>query len=185
MRYALAIAAVLVACVVTGLTACGTETAKIGVVDVKRVYDESKYKGHYERLIQEFYAGKRREGEALRQTVAKRIEDIRLEAMMLTDEGKKGKQKEMLAEELKLKEFARNAQRAVEDKKRQYLGEFEETVTTIVKELAAEKGLDLVFNSAAVLYNKDAYDYTELVLKRINEAFAKQYGDAGSSDEGS
>lgn len=80
--------------------------------------------------------------------------------------------------EQKVKEFrtkAANAQREVQQKKMAVekalegaLANVQATVLQIVKEVAAEKKLNVVLSSGAVLYAEPALDITDEVLKRLN-----------------
>ncbi|MDX2094542.1 MAG: OmpH family outer membrane protein [Alphaproteobacteria bacterium] len=91
------------------------------------------------------------------------------------------KQKDMAdkaAFEKKVKDFrakAANEQREVQSKKAQLdksfagaLDEIQKTVFEIVKQVAAEKKLNLVVSSSQVLYADPALDITEDVLKRLD-----------------
>lgn len=86
---------------------------------------------------------------------------------------------EKAAFEQKVKEFrtkAANAQREVAQKKmavekalESALANVQSTVLQVVKEVAAEKKLNLVVSSGAVLYTDATLDITDEVLKRLNE----------------
>lgn len=86
---------------------------------------------------------------------------------------------EKAAFEQKVKEFrtkAANAQREVQQKKiavekalESALASVQSTVLQVVKEVAAEKKLNLVVSSGAVLYTDPTLDITDEVLKRLNE----------------
>lgn len=86
---------------------------------------------------------------------------------------------EKAAFEQKVKEFrsrAANAQREVAQKKmavekalESALANVQTTVLQVVKEVAAEKKLNLVVSSGAVLYTDSTLDITDEVLKRLND----------------
>jgi len=176
MRYAVAIAAIVLVTLGVGRVATGTETAKIGVVSVTRVYEESKYKSEYERILSGLFKKVQAEVDGRRQ----KIVAMKSEMFLYSDEHRKEKQEEITAEENNLKRYAAEAQEKLNRQKVAFLQEFEKKATAIVEVVATEQELDLVVNSAMVIYNKDAKDLTDTVLEKLNELFDKEHAEDGS-----
>ena len=157
-----------------------------GIVDVKRVVDECEYRKLYESRIEELLQRKRLESVDLKQEVDKKIGDLQREQFLRSDEAKEGIQKEIDAQEQRLRDFAIEAKKAVEEENRKYSDELESKVKAIVGAVAEERGVDIVLNSMAVLYKSGVIDLTDLVLARLNEEYRKEHGGtaAGGTDAG-
>lgn len=171
MRYAVAIAAIVLVTLVVGRVATGTEASKIGVVDVKRVYDENKFKQGHTRALEELLGNVEKERDERRQ----KIEAMKREMFLLSDEHRGQKQEEITAEETKLSEYLKQAQKRFQELNASFLQEFEERVTAIVEEVATAEGLDLVLNKNAVIYNKTARDLTDMVIEKLNALFEEAH----------
>jgi Skp family chaperone for outer membrane proteins len=177
MRYALTVTAiVLIGVAAAGATearAAAAEAPKIGIVNMQRVYEESKYKAEYEKKVQDLVTSIRLK----RSETIQKIEKMRQGMILLTDEARKKKQAEINGEENKLKEYLVQAQQDVEAQKRTFLKEFEEKVTAIVEEVATEDGLNLVLNSVMVIFNNGTLDLTDAVLTKLNELFDSEHAE--------
>lgn len=173
MRYALTVTAIVLIGVAAASAAVAAEAPNIGIVDMQRVYKESKYKAEYETKVLELVTSIRVElSEGLQ-----KIEKMKQDMFLLTDEARKRKQAEITGEQNKLKEYRDQAEREVEVQKRQYLKEFEEKVTAIVEEVATAEGLNLVLNSVMVIFNNGALDLTDAVLTKLNELFDSEHAE--------
>ena len=189
MRYAVTVTAI----VLIGVAAAGAaaaaearadaaETPKIGIVDMQRVYEESKYKTEYEKKVQDLVTSIRLK----RSETIQKIEKMRQGMILLTDEARKTKQAEITGEENKLKEYLVQAQQDVEAQKRTFLKEFEEKVSAIVEEVATADGLNLVLNSVMVIFTNGTLDLTDAVLTKLNELFDSEHAetDTGPKEAG-
>jgi outer membrane protein len=183
MRYLAAIAAIGFVALLAPTAALGTEAAKIGIVDMKRVYEESKYRTEHEQRVEELSRQKQAVWNQLKADFDRHVEEARKEMLLLTEEAKAAKQAELAAEARRLQEFEREAQRAIAEQSREYLKTLEDKVGAIVEALAAEQGLDLVLNRGAVIYNKNVTDLTDAVLEKLNAMYDEEHAEA-SSDEG-
>ena len=196
MRYAMAVlVAVVIALVVSwaaaageaaggGPPASGGGAITIGIVDVKRVVEECEYRKLYESRLEELRQRKQLEGVDLKQDVDKKIGDLQREQFLRTDETKEEIQKEINAQEQRLRDFMVDARKAVEDETRKYSEELENKLKAIVGAVAEERGINIVLNSIAVLYKNGVIDLTELVLTKLNEEYRNEHGDtaAGGAD---
>jgi outer membrane protein len=183
MRYAGAIAAIgLVALVAIPAGALGTEPAAIGVVDMQRVIEESKYRAELDRSLDELREKKQTEWNERKKAFDDRLAEAKKEMLLLTDEAKAAKNAELAAEARSLQEFERDAQREITDKGRAYLKAIEEKVTKIVEGLAAERNLDLVLSSATVIYKKNVQDLTDAVLEKLDAMYDEEHAEKGAAE---
>ena len=184
MRYAVTIAAVgLVVLLAAPVAALGTESTTIGIVDLKRVFEESKYKAEYDQRIEELSKQKQAELDKLKDAFDRRVAEARKEMLLLTDDAKADKNAELAAEARRLQDAQRKAQQEVAEQSRDYLKGLEEKVTEIVEKLAAEHNVDLVLNNAVVIYKKNVQDLTDAVLEKLDEMYDKEHGEP-SAEEG-
>jgi Skp family chaperone for outer membrane proteins len=180
MRYAVIIAAVVLAVMTVGRAAPAAEAPQMSIVDMKRIYDESKYKDEYEKRIQQMVTNAQVEVSERRQ----KIEAMKKDMWLLTGEHQTKKQEEIASEEKKLNDFILEARKQVDDQKRAFLDEFEGKVIAIVGEVAAAEGFSVVLNSAAVIYHKDIRDLTDAVIEKLNERFNAEHSEKGSESSG-
>ncbi len=183
MSYRVTIAAGVLLALLAGSAVHATEGVKIAIVDLSRVGDECKYKADYEERLKELIERKRDEGRRLSQQVKARFEEFEKEKLLLTDEAKAGKQRELTAEARKLQDFDAQAKQEVQQQGRVYSEEFSKKIKAVIKEVAAEHGLDLVFDSGVLLYQKDMPDLSDEVLTRLDEMFDEEHGVTESDDE--
>lgn len=140
----------------------------IGIVNTQKIMHESKAAQSVRTQLQ----AKKKEFQAALDAKEKQL---------LAEDQALAKQQgsvEKAAFEQKVKDFrakAAAAQREVEQKRQQVdkalagaLENIQATVIGIVKEIAAEKKLNVVVSSAAVLYTDPALDITDEVLNRLN-----------------
>ena len=183
MKYRVTIAACVLLALLAGSAARATEGVKIAVVDVARVSDECKYRADYGQRLEDLIESKRDEGRRLSLEVKARFEQFEKEKLLLTEEAKAEKQRELTAEARKLQEFDAQAKQDVQQQGRAYSEEFSKKIKAVIEEVAAEHGLDLVFDSGVLLYQKDMPDLTDEVLARLDEMFDKEHGVTESDDE--
>jgi outer membrane protein len=183
MRYAALIAACTLATLLAGSAALATEGVKVGIVDIARLGEECKYKADYEQRMKDLITQKREEGRRLSQDVKARMDEIEKEMMLLSDEAKMEKQRELAAETRKLQEFEAQAGREVQERGRALSEELGEKIKAAIKEVADAQGLDLVFDSGVLLYHKELPDLTDAVLQRLDEAFDEEHGVSGTDEK--
>jgi outer membrane protein len=146
------------------------QDTRIGYVDVRKVMNDSK-------------AGKRVRGE-LEKTVTQRQETLardeqqlkglqqayEKDKLLLSEAQKQAKQKEFDEKLRAFQQSAAAAQREVEQKKTEFERKALAEIQAIVRDIAKEEKLTLVFekNQMPVLYAADGPDLTDKVLRRFD-----------------
>ncbi|MBN1918999.1 MAG: OmpH family outer membrane protein [Verrucomicrobia bacterium] len=188
MRYAVVVCtAVFIASVASVIAEAADEGGTpnqpltIGIVDVKRVVEECEYRALYKTKIIALQQQKQLEGVDLKKEVDAKISDLQREQFLRAGEAREEIQKEIEAEEQRLRAFVMAAQKEIEDKNHEFSQELEDKIKAIVEAVAEERGVNLVLNSMAVLYKSGVIDLTDLVLEKLNEDYRTQHG----SPEGS
>jgi len=179
--------ATIAACVLLALLAASaaqaTEGVKIAIVDVVRISDECKYKADYERRLEELIASKREEGRQLSQTMRALVDEFEKEKLLLTEEAKAERQRALTAEAKKLQDFDTQAKQEVQKQGRTFSEEFSKKIKAVIQEVAAEHGLDMVFDSNVLLYHKDLPDLSDEVLARLDKMYDEEHGATEAVDE--
>jgi len=173
MKRVWTISLVMLASLIAGGVAQGTEVSNIGIVDIERVLKDSKYKEAHEQAIKKFYEDIEIEWNERRQ----RIEAMKRDVFLLSEVPRRRKQEEIAAAEEELEKFRKMARESINQRNLIFLKEFQEKVTAVVEEVAAAKGVGLVLSKAAVIYNKDAQDFTDEVLAKFNALFDKEHSE--------
>lgn len=151
-----------------GISGTAMADSSIGVVNTQKIMRESKAAQSVRAQLQS------------KQKAFQAELDAREKQLVSEDQAliKQRSTMEQAAFQQKVKEFrgkAASAQREVQEKKRKVdkalagaLENIQQTVVSIVKEVAAEKKMTLVVSSAQVLYTEPSQDITDEVLNRLN-----------------
>lgn len=169
----------VMAAVTAGLRpAPAEEVARIGYVDVRKVLNESdsgkRHKAEMERLIKQRQEQLGKEEQKLRE-LQQAYEKNKL---TLTDAQKREKQKEFQDKLEAFRQHRSEAQQELNKKDNDFTRQAIADIRTIVRALAREEKLMLVFeknelNGILVLYAQDGPDLTDKVLARFNARSGK------------
>ena len=156
-------------------TAGTTAGAKIGVIEVQKIVQESA-------VGKESLARVQKVQQAKQDELAKRQKELRDMEQKIQDQGKslsedamEKLQKDYQAKALDLKRFQDDAQRELEESQRKELGDLEKRIMPVINEVAREQGYTLVFNkfNSGLLYADDkSVDLTEAVITKFNSMIA-------------
>ena len=158
-----------------GSTAGTTAGAKIGVIEVQKIVQESA-------IGKESLARVQKVQQAKQDELGKRQKELRDMEQKIQDQGKslsedamEKLQKDYQAKALDLKRFQDDAQRELEESQRKELGDLEKRIMPVINEVAREQGYTLVFNkfNSGLLYADDkSVDLTEAVITKFNSMIA-------------
>jgi outer membrane protein len=167
----------LVALCLLSVVSAYAQDVKIGYVDMRRVMIESKsgskVRAEIEKTIKE-----RRESLARDEQQLKNLQQAFEKDKLLLSESQRATKQNEFEEKVKAFQKARaDAQREIEQKERDFTSKALPKVREIIRVIAKEQKLSLVFekNEAPVLYAADGPDLTEKVIQRF---------DAGGSGAG-
>ncbi len=152
---------------------------KIGFVDVKKVYEESELKKHYDKEIQELYQQRMLEGREMQQE----IEDMKRELRLVKGEAKEKKENEIRQKERQLAIFAQQVEKEINEKRNEFAMKFDDVVKEVVTALGKQGGYDYILSSAVMLYNSAGDDLTEKVIEKINEKFKEEKKEVGNAKD--
>jgi outer membrane protein len=175
MRYAAA-SVVLALVVLLAGPARSAESITIGILDVKRVIEESKYSSDFEAKIQDFYKKKQDELNEFGRQIENQVDVIRTNMRLLSEEAKKEEQRKIAGLAQELKDARDTAEKAVRDERASYAKRLEDLMQKAVEAVATEQNIHLVLNSMAVLFKTDVRDVTDLVIAKMDKAFDEEHG---------
>jgi outer membrane protein len=149
--------------------------AKIGVIEVQRIVQESA-------IGKESLARVQKLQQAKQEDLQKRQKELRDLETKIQDQGKalsedamEKLQKEYQAKAVELKRFQDDAQRELEEAQRKELGDLEKRIMPVINDVAKEQGYQLVFNkfNSGLLFADDkSVDLTEAVITKFNSQIA-------------
>jgi outer membrane protein len=150
-------------------------SAKIGVIEVQRIVQESA-------VGKESLARVQKLQQAKQEDLQKRQKDLRDLEQKIQDQGKslsedamEKLQKDYQGKAVELKRFQDDAQRELEEAQRKELGDLEKRIMPVINDVAREQGYQLVFNkfNSGLLFADDkSVDLTEAVITRFNSQIA-------------
>ena len=165
---------VSVTCLLTGAwPAWGADSvpsaARIGVVNVDRVFKEYKATQTKEKELEKISTGKVEE----REKIVSDIRNLRDELALLNEENR-AKQRQTIEGKLRqLAAFDQQTKEALRDQKEQAVDGLLKEIEQVVTSFAKERGYDLILSNRAVLYGVETVDLTNEVISILNQKYAK------------
>ena len=162
--------------------ASGADVARIGVVDLARVFEQAQAGKAAQAEIK--HRGQAMEAEL--KEMGARIEDLekRLEreAAGMSKETREEREREY---RLKLGDFQASERRfkaELRDLDSRLSQRFRQEVQVIVEEIGKKEGYLLIINKAGVLYSPSSNDLTDQVIRQYDDRFARAAAAAGKPD---
>jgi len=156
------------------LAAAATASAqiKVAVIDVQRVVTESDAGKEALGKLKALQDSKIAEGQKLQQELDSLKEQLSKQRFTLSDDKIEALGKQIQDKGIALKRFQDDAQRELDDARRQALGGLEQKILPVINNLGKEKGMTLIFNKfqSGLVYADDAVDITDEVIRRFNTA---------------
>lgn len=154
------------------LTVAHADAGNIGYVDMRKVLTENKVgmkvKADLEKAVKARKAALANEEEKLKALQAAYEKD----KLLLSEGQRQAKQKDFQQKLEAYQKHAAQAQRELSEKEREYTKKAVPEIRAIIRDLAKEEKLTLVFekNEIPALYAADGPDLTEKVLARYNKS---------------
>ncbi|MFY9943522.1 MAG: OmpH family outer membrane protein [Desulfobacterales bacterium] len=166
---------------VVGSAVYGADVAKIGVVDLSKVFEHSEAGKAAQAEIKQ----KGRVMEAELKQMGAQIEDLekRLdrEAAEMSKDMREEKQRELRILVSEFETAERRFKAELKDLNNRLSQRIREEVLGIAEEIGKKEGYLLIRNKAGVLYSPSSNDITEQVINAYNRRFGRPAGAAGKS----
>lgn len=169
-RFVTSLAVLATAAALPALGQGAAAPAKIGVIEVQRIVQESAVGKESVARVQKLQQGKQ-DDLARRQKELRDLEQkIQEQGKSLSEDAMEKLQKDYQAKALELKRAQDDAQRDLEEAQRKELAELEKRIMPIINTVASEQGYTLVFNkfNSGLLFAADGADLTDEVIKKFN-----------------
>ncbi len=151
------------------------QNLKIGVIDIKKVVNESKYGQEVMKKLQERYNELSKKLQAKAKELDALKKEIETKSSLWSREVREKKQREY---EKKLREFRalqEDSQYEMQELQKKLLNPVFDELEKIVKEFIKKEGYDLVFekNQPGLYYASSKIDLTEKIIKLFDEYYLK------------
>ena len=145
---------------------------KVAVIDVQRVVTESDAGKEALGRLKTLQDLKIAEGQKMQKELDALKEQLAKQRFTLSDDKIEALGKQIQDKGIALKRFQDDAQRELDDARRQALGGLEQKILPVINNLGKEKGMTLIFNKfqSGLVYADDAVDITDEVIRRFNTA---------------
>lgn len=174
---AMLVAAMTLLALPAALRAQDSPPARIAVIDVGRILEESNDGKTAIEELKKLQDQKQQEGEGL-QAEAKALQDqIKAGQLSLSQEKLDGIKKDLEQKLIALQRFQDDSNRDLEAVRRRQLERIERKVMPLIQKVGVEFGYTAIFNKfqSGLVYAQDEVDITDLILTRYNAL-----GDGGS-----
>lgn len=146
------------------------DDVRIGYVDVRKVLTESKagqkVKAEIEKLVKQHKGTLGSEEQKLKGMQ----QDFEKNKLLLSETQREAKQQEFQERVRAFQKARSEAQRDIDQREREYTGKALPQIRAIIRDVAKEMKLTLVFekNESPVLYAADGPDLTDKIIERFN-----------------
>jgi outer membrane protein len=139
---------------------------KLGVVDLQRCILETVQGTRAKKELEASFAKGQAQLDKKTQDLQKKVEDLRAKAAMLSQDELMKRQQELMLKDQELQKLYSDLQEDIGTKEAQLTEKIYKNVAAIIKDVAAEEGLQLVLvrSQATVLYANPKLDLTNRVI---------------------
>ncbi|MFH1305700.1 MAG: OmpH family outer membrane protein [Candidatus Omnitrophota bacterium] len=137
---------------------------KAGYVDLRRAFHEYERAKNLETELNGLRDARQKERTAKIEQITK----LRDKAELLNEDARSQKQTEIDILVVKLQEFDRDTRQELLDKNNNMFREVVEEIQGVVGEIGKKEGYDYVFDSRNIMYAKEDFDLTDIVIKQLN-----------------
>lgn len=153
----------------TCLAAAAAAETKIAVIDQERVLFGSEAARDASSALQQEFSGQEQQVRQLEQQITEMRERGEAEAALMSEEEVNQLQQEIQFLLQQRQQLVQQLQNAQQERRRDFVQEFEAPLTEILEAIIEEQGIDLLISTDEVLYARPDMDITEEALERFNE----------------
>ena len=154
--------------------AAGAHPAKIAVINVERLVQESALGKEAFARVKKLNDQKKDEADKLAKELRDMEQKLADQGASLTDDKREQLQKTYQEKAIAFKRFNDDAQRILEEAQKKELEQLEKRVLPVIQQVGKEKGFTMIFNKfqSGLVYADEGVDVTDDVLKRFNTTVA-------------
>ena len=146
--------------------------SKLGVVNANRVVQECKKGKAFFAELEEYKKGLDGKIQALIKEAQDKQKDAQAKAASMSEDKKRDVVRELEKMDLEIKRQGEDAQRTTQTKLNEGLENFQRALGPLIRQIALEQGLHLVFNdgpSSGIVFRDQSIDITDAVIKKYDE----------------
>jgi len=144
-------------------------TAKIGWVDLRRIYEESEEFQKVSQELQDQRNQRQQELESKRMSLAEKINEFQVSRDLLPEKTQEQRVNELKQEERSFYEEMQQEQMELEALKDERLQPLIQELKETVEAIAAEEGYAMIFKKFYIAFGDPSYDITAKVIARMNQ----------------
>lgn len=142
---------------------------KVAYVDVGEVFDNYQKTKDQDLVLKT--AGEAKEKE--RNDMMAKIRSMEDELALLAADARAAKQEQLIEQKRQLEDFDRNVRQQLAEQRDKVVREIFQEIDTIVQDLSAKNGYDMVFNKRVLLAQKKNFDITAQVSAELAKKYKK------------
>lgn len=142
---------------------------KIAYMDLSKVFDDYNKTKDFDKQLEN--KGNSKQGE--RDKLVADIKKLKDEMGLMSDKGKEAKQTAIDEKYKKLQDFDRETKDSLRKERDDMVRQILKEVKDVVEEYGKKQGYMLILDSRAILYGIEGDDLTNLILKTLNDRYAK------------
>jgi outer membrane protein len=160
----------LVAIALVAPASFAEEKAKIGYVDLSRLFDEYHKTKEYDKVLEE----KSKAFEKERNDKIEKIKEAQGKLALLADDKKKQMEQDVEKMKAELLEFDRQKKTDLTKERNEKIRDILLEIEKIVSDFAKKEGYSVILNDRVLIYGETGLNLTEQVLKSLNDSQAKK-----------
>jgi outer membrane protein len=146
---------------------------KIGIIDGRRIFEEHPDSKAATELLKKELNERQEEINARTEEIRKLEEDLKTN-LLLSDEERAKREKEINEKKRAVLKYSQEAEEYLSKKEEELTKEITRKVYLLIKEVAQEKGIDIILENNYVLYADDSLDITEDIITKIKSMSKKE-----------
>lgn len=141
---------------------------KVAAIDVQRIYREAEAAKAFREQIDKQRTIEEDQFRARQKALLEADRELRRQQTILSKEALAQKGQELTKKVQALQRDVRNHNKALKDRLAEGINEVQNVLITVVREIAAERDLDLVITAGSVVLQNPELDITEEAMARLN-----------------
>ncbi len=146
------------------------QEAKIGYLDLSKVFDEYGKTKEYDKVLEEKHGVYQKE----RNERIEKLRSAQEKLALLKDEEKASLQQDIEKQKAELLDFQRSQETDLKKQRDEKIREILLEIEKIVKAYAEKEKFTLILNDRVLIYDNGAGDITDPILKTLNENYNKK-----------
>jgi outer membrane protein len=170
----LTLCSLLFALCILPISLLASDSAKIGIIDIQKIADESEAGKKAVADLTALYKSKQSAAIEKRKAIEKLREELKKQETILTAEARKSKIEEIEKMERGLEHFAQDSEIELRKKDVEIHQIVLQEILEVTQKIGVEEGYTLILDKGSTPYADKAIDITDKILKKYNESKAEQ-----------